>query len=110
MNKFGFLAFAVAAIASSHALASTDYAFCFGGGRAGLYYSANFPVVHGSSDENRAKAFNAFVKAKYGVLIFSECHADMTLANSQSAKKIREDSDQHSKYPSKLIETGWTGK
>jgi hypothetical protein len=110
MRKIGFLAFIVAVVASSQALADTSYMFCFGGGRAGLYYSAVFPVPHGTNDEGKAQSFNAFVKSKYGVMIFSECHSDGTQAGSASSKKIRIDSDQQSHYPSKLIETGWAGK
>jgi hypothetical protein len=49
------------------------------------------------------------VKSKYGVTISSQCHRDGSKASSDSAKKITEDSDQKSKYPSKLIETGWKG-
>ena len=105
-----FVVFPLAMLASSSTSARTDYAFCSGGGRASLFYSSVFPVVHGPSDAARAKAFNAFIKAKYGVTIFAECHSDLTPALANSHKKIMEDSDQHSKFPSKLIETGWVGK
>lgn len=57
-----------------------------------------------------AKEFNAFVKAKSGVTIFSECHSNGSQASGESARKGRQDSDQNSKYPSKLVETGWAGK
>jgi hypothetical protein len=107
MKKVALAVFALAA--SSQALAGTDYMFCFGGGRLGLYYSAVFPVAHGTKDQEKAKAFNAFVKTKYGTTIYAECHSNMTQALGESAKKGREDSDQNSKFPSKLIETSWAG-
>jgi hypothetical protein len=110
MNKASFVVLALAVLTSSQALADTDYMFCYGGGRLGLYYSTVFPVVHGTRDADKAKAFIAFVKARHGATIVSECHSDMTQANSRSDKKMREDSDQQSKFPSKLIETGWAGK
>ncbi|HSM94494.1 MAG TPA: hypothetical protein VLT91_00520 [Rhizomicrobium sp.] len=109
MSRVAYAAFALAALASTQALADTHYMYCYGGGRAGLYYSANFPVPQGAKSGDTAKLFNAFVQKKYGTTIFSECHSDLTLANSQSARKLTEDSDQHSRFPSKLIETGWTG-
>jgi hypothetical protein len=110
MNRAAFVVFTLAVLGSSQAFAGTDYQFCFGGGRSGLYYSAVYPVAHGTSDVDMAKAFSAFVKAKYGVMIYSQCHSNGTKALGESAKKGREDSDQTSKYPSKLIETGWAGK
>jgi hypothetical protein len=57
-----------------------------------------------------ATTFNAFVKTKYGATIHGECHSNGTRASAVSDKKIRESSDQDSKFPSKLIETGWAGK
>ena len=105
-----FVVFPLAMLASSSTSARTDYAFCMGGGRANLFYSAVFPVVHGPSDAARPKAFNAFIQAKYGITIFSECHSDLTPALANSHKQAMEDSDQKSKFPSKLIETGWVGK
>ena len=57
-----------------------------------------------------AKEFSAFVKAKYGVMISAECHSDGSRSSGESDKKLREDNDQNSKYPSKLIETGWARK
>ncbi len=111
MKKTVFVLLGFATLASSQALAETRYMYCYGGGRAGLYYSAVFPVSFGTvKSADKAKAFNAFVQGKYGVTIFSDCHMDLTQANSLSAKKITEDSDQKSKFPSKLIETGWAGK
>ena len=110
MNKAAISIFTLAVMASAQALADTRYMFCLGGGRLGLYYSTVFPVAPGTKDEDKAKAFNAFVKGTYNNIIFAECHTDLTQANSQSSKKIREDSDQYSKFPSKLIETGWAGK
>jgi hypothetical protein len=100
----------LAVVVSSPALADTRYMLCFGGGRPGLYYSNVFPVPGGTKDADKAKAFNALVSAKYHVKISSECHTDMTLASGTSDKKIREQSDQGSKYPSKLVETGWPAK
>src|SRR5947209_7569596 len=110
MTKASVVVFALALLASARALADTSTMFCFGGGRAGLYFSGVFPVVHGTRSADKAKAFNAFVKARYGNPILSECHSDMTEANSRSAKKMQEDSDQQSRFRSKLIETGWAGK
>ena len=110
LSKAAISMFVLAMLASSQALADTRYMYCYGGGRAGLYYSAVFPVPQGTQDQDKAKAFNAFVEGKYHTLIFSECHTDLSVANSESAKKGREDSDQQSKFPSKLIETGWMGK
>lgn len=110
MTKLALVVFAFAVLTTSQALAETRYMICFGGGRAALYYSAVFPVPAGTKDADKATAFNAFVKGKYGKMIFSECHTDLTQANAQSDKKMREDNDQTSKYPSKLIETGWMGK
>jgi hypothetical protein len=110
MNKLVIVASLLAATASSQALAATHYRFCFGGGRAGLYYSAVFPSDQGTKTADTAIAFNAFVKGKYGTVIHSECHSDGTQADAASSKKIMEDSDQQSKFPSKLIETGWNGK
>lgn len=110
MKRFALAVFALAAMASSSALADTRYIFCYGGGRAGLYYSAVFPVAQGTKSADKEKAFDAFVKGKYGTMIFANCFTDLTQANSQSSKKMREDSDQKSKFPSKLIETGWSGK
>jgi hypothetical protein len=110
MNKLIIMASLLAATASSQALAATNYRFCFGGGRAGLYYSAVFPADQGTKTADTANAFNAFVKGKYGTMIHSECHSDGTQADAASDKKTREDSDQQSRFPSKLIETGWNGK
>lgn len=110
MRRIALAVFAFAALSSSSALADTRYMFCYGGGRAGLYYSAVFAVAQGTKSADKEKPFDAFVKAKYGTVIFANCFTDLTQANSQSSKKIREDSDQKSKFPSKLIETGWTGK
>ena len=110
MSKVAYAAFTLAALVSSQAFADTHYMYCYGGGRTALYYSANFPVPQGTKSADTAKVFNAFIQKKYGKTIFSECHSDLTLANSRSAKKITEDSDQKSKFPSKLIETGWSGK
>src|SRR5215469_14671916 len=108
MKKAVFLVFAFVIQASAQALADTHYMYCFGGGRYGLYYSAVFPAAQGVSRE-KEKAFSAYVKAKYGTMIIAACHLDMTQALGESAKKIREGSDQNSRFPSKLIETGWAG-
>ena len=111
MNKLVIVASLLAASARSQALAApTHYTFCYGGGRAGLYYSAVFPTDQGTKTADSANAFNAFVKGKYGTMIHSECHSNGTQADAASDKKIREDSDQQSKFPSKLIETNWNGK
>jgi hypothetical protein len=110
MNKLVIVASLLVATASSQALAATNYRFCFGGGRAGLYYSAVFPADQGTKTADTANAFNAFVKGKYGTVIHSECHSAGTQAVAASDKKMREDGDQQSKFPSKLIETGWNGK
>jgi hypothetical protein len=110
MNKLVIVASLLAATASSHAFAATHYRFCLGGGRAGLYYSAVFPADQATKTADTANAFNAFVKGKYGTIIHSECHSDGSQADAASSKKIMEDSDQQSKFPSKLIETGWNGK
>lgn len=110
MTRSVALMFALTLLASTQAYAETSYTFCFGGGRAGLYYSSVYPVAHGTSDVAMAKEFSAFVKAKYGVMIYSQCHSNGTRASGESAKKGWEDSDQKSKYPSKLIETGWARK
>ena len=109
MRKIVFVAVALSALAGSQALADTHYMYCYGGGRAGLYYSAVFAVPESVKSDPEAKVFSAFVKSKYGVTISSQCHRDGSKASSDSAKKITEDSDQKSKYPSKLIETGWKG-
>jgi hypothetical protein len=61
-------------------------------------------------DYDKAKAFSTFVKARYGTAIISECHSNMTPASLRSDKKLREDSDQKSRFPSRLVETGWAGK
>ena len=76
----------------------------------GLYYSNVFPAAADTKDADAAKAFSAFVKGKYGTAISARCHTDMTQASAASDKKMRVDSDQTSKFPSKLIETGWAGK
>ena len=110
MNRVSFAACTFAVLASSQAFGDTRYMICFGGGRSGLYYSAVFPVPTGSKDKDMANAFRDFVKGKYAIPIFAECHTDLTQANAESDKKIREDADQNSKFPSKLIETGWSGK
>ncbi len=110
MNKLVIVASLLAATASSQAFAATSYRFCFGGGRAGLYYSAVFPADQGTKTADNEKAFDAFVKGKYGTMIHSECHSDGTQAVAAADKKAREDNDQQSKFPSKLIETGWNGK
>jgi hypothetical protein len=109
MNRVSLAACTCAVLASSQAFGDTRYMICFGGGRSGLYYSAVFPVPTGSRDKDEANAFKDFVKSKYGTPIFAECHTDLTQANAESDKKIREDADQNSKFPSKLIETGWSG-
>jgi hypothetical protein len=97
------------AVANSPAPAQTRYMLCFGGGRAGLYYSGVFPVPAATRDEDKAKAFGAFVKGKYGTTIMAECHTDLTLASAASDKKMREQNDQGSRFPSRIIETGWAG-
>ncbi|HXZ67875.1 MAG TPA: hypothetical protein VEH07_04740, partial [Alphaproteobacteria bacterium] len=66
-------------------------------------------VPHGTSSVDKAKAFIAFVQSKYGTGISAECHSSGTQASADSDKKIREDVDQTSKFPSKIIETGWMG-
>jgi len=109
MRNATVLIFTFAMMAGSQALADTRYMFCFGGGQVGLYYSAVFPVPQGTKGADKANAFNAFVKSKYGTMIFSECHIDLSQASANSDKKIREDSDQTSKFPSKLFETRWAG-
>jgi hypothetical protein len=110
MKKIALAVFAFAAVSSTCALADSRHMFCYGGGRAALYYSAIFPVAQGVKSAEKEKAFDAFIKAKYGTVIFAGCYGDGSQADSQSNKKIREDSDQKSQFPSKLIETGWTGK
>ncbi|HLY04715.1 MAG TPA: hypothetical protein VKR31_03110 [Rhizomicrobium sp.] len=97
-------------MAGSRALADTHYMLCVGGGRAGLYYSAVFPVTEDTKSDATAKAFRAFVSSKYKKMISAECHRNATEAIADADKKIRENSDQKSRFPSKLIETGWTGK
>ena len=110
MNKLVIVASLLAVTASSQALADTSYRFCFGGGRAALYYSAVFPSDRAIKTADTAIAFNAFVKSKYGTMIHGECHSDRTQEDAVSDKKSREDVDQKSKFPSKIIETGWNGK
>jgi hypothetical protein len=102
---------ATAAVSTSATpvLAVDHYMHCYGGGRAGLYYSDIFPVPEGTKSKDKALAFNAFVQRKYGTTVHTECHSDGSPALAASAKKITEDSDQKSKFPSKLIETGWKG-
>jgi hypothetical protein len=109
MNKTSAAMCACAVMVSSHAFGDSHYMICFGGGRLGLYYSAVFPESTGAKSNDTADAFSKFVKSKYGTTISAECHTDLTQANAESDKKIREDSDQNSKFPSKLIETGWSG-
>src|SRR5690242_727341 len=110
MSKVAYAAFALAVLASSQALADTHYLYCYGGGRAAVDYSANFAVPAGTKSADTPKLFNAFIQKTSGTTNFSECHSDRTMANSKSAKKLTENSDQKSKFPSKLIETGWSGK
>jgi len=110
MNKTLVVLLPLGLMAASQALADTHYELCFGGGRKALYYSAVFPVPAGTKSDDKAKAFNDFVKGRYGTPILAECHSDLTQASAESDKKTREDSDQTSRYPSKLIETGWAGK
>jgi hypothetical protein len=83
---------------------------CSGGGQAGVYYSDVFAVPGGTKTQGVATMFNAFVKAKYGATIHAECHSNGTRASAVADKKMRESSNQDSKFPSKLIETGWAGK
>jgi hypothetical protein len=109
MNRASAAVCACAVLASSHAFGDTHYMSCFGGGRSGLYYSAVFPESTGAKSKDKADAFSKFVKGKYGTTISAQCHRDSTQTNAESAKKITEDSDQNSKFPSKLIETGWSG-
>jgi len=109
MNRTLFIAAAAALMAATPAFAADHYLHCFGGGRAGLYYSNVFAGPQGAGAQ-KAKAFDAFVKGKYGVTISSRCQSDGTQASAASSKKIEEDSDQKSKFPSKLVETGWAGR
>ena len=108
MNRTLWIAAAVAVSASTPAFAADHYLHCFGGGRLGLYYSNVFAAPQDAGAQ-KAKAFDAFVKAKYGTTISSRCQSDGSQANAASSKKIEEDSDQKSKFPSKLVETGWNG-
>ncbi|MBS0360509.1 MAG: hypothetical protein JSR98_03945 [Proteobacteria bacterium] len=110
MKAVPALVLALAVLAATPALAQTHYMLCFGGGRAALYWSAVFPVPESTKSADSQKAFNAFVQAKYGKAILSECHRNQTQAIADADKKQREASDQTSKYPSKIIETGWTGR
>ena len=110
MKKAALVILASAVMAGSPALADTHYMHCYGGGRAGLYFSAVFPVPEGVMSKDKAKAFDAFIQGKYHVTIFSNCQRDQSQANAASSKKMEEDADQTSKFPSKLIETGWAGK
>ena len=109
MHRTVFILAAVALSTASPALAADHYMHCYGGGRAGLYFSNVFAVSEDTKSKDKEPAFNAFVQKKYGVMIHSECHRDGTPALAASAKKINEDADQKSKFPSKLIETGWGG-
>jgi hypothetical protein len=110
MKKIVIVASLLLATVRSQGLPATNYRFCFGGGRAALYYSAVFQSDQATKTADTATAFDVFVKGKYGTVIHSECHSSGTEAAATSDKKIREDSDQQSKFPSKLIETGWNGK
>ena len=97
-------------LAASQAFADTHYVLCYGGGRRALYYSAVFPVPTGTKSDQKAKAFDDFVKGRYGTPILAECHSDLTQASAESDKKSREDNDQTSRFPSRIVETGWAGK
>ena len=110
MRKTVVILAELGAMAGSPALADSHYMFCFGGGRVGLYYSAVFAVPEGTKSAATATAFTAFVMSKYGHSPGTECHSNQTLAIATADKKQRQDSDQTSKFPSKIIETGWAGK
>jgi len=110
MRKTVFILAALAAMASSPALADPHYMFCFGGGPPGLYYSAVFAVPEGTKGAPTAKAFTAFVQGKYGHSPGTECHSNQTQAIAIADKKQRQDSNQAAKVPYKIVETGWTGK
>jgi hypothetical protein len=100
---------ALAAAIGTPALADTHYMLCFGGGRAALYWSNVFAVPETTKSDASALAFNAFVKARYGTMIHSECHRNGAQAIADADKKTRQGADQGSKFPSKIVETGWTG-
>src|SRR5689334_15038269 len=107
MTRTVLLAAAVlAAATATPALAVDHYMHCYGGGRAGLYFSGVFPVPEGTKGKDKALAFNAFVQKKYGTMVHTECHSDGSPALAASAKKINEESFQKSNVPWKLIETG----
>jgi hypothetical protein len=110
MSRFGLVLAALAAMAATPALAAPHYMFCFGGGPAALYYSAVFAVPEGTKSTPTAKAFTAFVQGKYGHSPGTECHSNQTQAIADADKKQREDSNQTSKFPYKIVETGWMGK
>jgi hypothetical protein len=110
MKRTLFLAATLAAATATPAFADTHYMLCFGGGRAALYWSNVFAVPETTKSDESALAFNAFVKAKYGTMIHSECHRNGTQAIADADKKTRQAADQGSKFPNKIVETGWTGK
>ena len=100
-----------ALLASSQAFADSHYMYCFGGGRAATYFSANYPVSEDTKSKTEEPKFAAFVKAKYGTTISAECHRDGTEANSANAKKLEEDSLRSAKgaTPFNIVETNWAG-
>jgi hypothetical protein len=110
MNRLFVVILASGLFANSQAaIAETHYMYCFGGGRP-VYFSAVFPVPESTRGRDKEPAFNAFVKDKYGTMIHAECHRDQTKANSESAKKLQEDSMRNAKpTPFNVVETGWAG-
>src|SRR5689334_11877582 len=109
MTRTVLLAAAAVAASATPALAADHYMHCYGGGRAGVYFSDVFPVSEDTRGKDKEPAFNAFVQKKYGVMVHTECHRDGTAALAASAKKTNEESFQKSSVPWKLIETGWKG-
>ena len=111
MNKAAVLIVATGLIASSHTtIAATHYMYCFGGGPAATYFSAVFPVSEDTRSRDTQPAFNAFVKGKFGTMIHAECHRDQTKSDSESAKKLAEESLRNAKpKPFNIVETGWSG-
>jgi hypothetical protein len=111
MNKAAVVILASGLLASAQpTIAETHYMFCFGGGPAATYFSAVFPVPDNTRSKDKEPAFNAFVKGKYGTMIHAECHRDQTQANSESAKKLHEDSLRNAKPTAfNIVETGWAG-
>jgi hypothetical protein len=110
MNKAAILGFALAAVVGTPALADTHYMVCWGGGQKAVYFSASYPVGENTKSKDEQPRFNAFVQAKYGTMIHSECHRDGTQAASDSQRKTAENSFRTAKVPYNVVETGWMGK